>query len=53
MQVVLKAQRLSSLKINVKDVNGKALPNVTVLVSSTVRENMLKISSVTDENVRI
>lgn len=51
MNVVLTAQRLSSLKIKIKDENGVAIPNVLIFISSTSKKNLIRMNNYTNSEV--
>ena len=52
MNVVLTAQRLSSLRIKVKDENGVAIPNVLIFISSTSKKNLIRMNNYTNQEVK-
>lgn len=51
MNVVLTAQRLSSLRIKVKDENGGAISNVLIFISSTSKKNLIRMTNYTNQDV--
>ncbi len=51
MNVHLIAQKLSSLRVKVKDENGQPIPNVLIFISSTSKKNVIRMNNYTNQEV--